>query len=115
SLFEDRQHTLWIGTTSGLAQMRDGRIKAIPAEPFRGTQIWAITADRDNNIWIGTFGRGLLRYTNGIYSKFATKDGLTSEMVSALYEDREGNLWIGTNGGGLNRMRDVTFTTYTTR
>jgi signal transduction histidine kinase/ligand-binding sensor domain-containing protein/CheY-like chemotaxis protein len=116
AVYEDREGLVWIGTAQGLAQMKDGKIRTVSNEPsVLRTHVWAITCDRNGNLWIATFGHGLTRYTNGVFSNMATKDGLTSEMVSALYEDREGSLWIGTNGGGLNRLRDVTFTTYTVR
>ena len=55
-------------------------------------------------MWIGTLG-GLSSFRDGQIRNFTTKDGLSSNVVTALYEDREGTLWIGTNDGGLNRWR----------
>lgn len=36
--------------------------------------------------------------------RFTLKDGLTSDLATALLEDREGNIWVGTNLG-LDRFR----------
>ena len=48
---------------------------------------------------------GLSRFRDGKFTNFTTKDGLSSNVVTALHPDSDGTLWIGTNDGGLNRMR----------
>ena len=48
------------------------------------------------------------------WNVLTTKNGLSSNLISALHEDRDGTLWIGTSGGGLNRYRDGRFATFTT-
>ena len=75
----------------------------------------ALLEDREGNLWIGTDGGGLNRLTDGVFTSFAEKQGLSNDTVNALHEDREGSLWIGTNLGGLNRLKDGRFTSFTTR
>jgi ligand-binding sensor domain-containing protein len=54
----------------------------------------------DGTIWIGTFGRGLLRLgANGAMQTFTTDDGLADNTVHALLLTPDGTLWIGTDGG----------------
>ncbi len=62
-------------------------------------------------LWIATLG-GLTRFDHGKFSTLTTHDGLTSNVITALYSDHEGNLWIGTNQGGLNRLRNGKITAY---
>jgi ligand-binding sensor domain-containing protein/two-component sensor histidine kinase len=59
--------------------------------------------DRRGNVWLGTYGSGLLRFApSGTVERLTADEGLTHNVVRALWEDREGNLWVGTDGGGLN-------------
>jgi ligand-binding sensor domain-containing protein len=64
--------------------------------------------DRDGNVWMGTFGQGLLRLRHGRVERFTRRDGLSSDMINALSEDREGDLWVGT-ARGIDRFRDPRF------
>lgn len=61
--------------------------------------------DRDDSVWLGTLGQGLLRFRNGKFERFTRHDGLSGDIVEALFEDREGNLWVGTENG-LDRLRN---------
>jgi ligand-binding sensor domain-containing protein len=75
----------------------------------------AFIQDRDGFLWIGTNGRGLLRYDG--YELKAYKPGesnsISDPFVYALYEDRDGFIWIATSNG-LNRYDKSgdTFTVY---
>jgi signal transduction histidine kinase/streptogramin lyase len=71
--------------------------------------------DRKGAVWIGTYGGGVLRFKDGQFTSFNTKNGLSHDVVLSIYEDEDGNLWVGTNGGGVNRLRERIFTTYDMR
>lgn len=57
--------------------------------------------DFDNNIWIGTYGGGMVRYNlkNRQYEVFSMKNGLPSNDILAMTSDSEENLWISTSYG----------------
>jgi ligand-binding sensor domain-containing protein len=61
--------------------------------------------DHDGNVWLGTFGQGLVRIRHGQAERFTRRDGLSSDMINTLSEDREGDLWVGT-ARGIDRFRD---------
>jgi ligand-binding sensor domain-containing protein len=60
-------------------------------------------------MWFGTNG-GLSRFRDGHFTNYRKQDGLSNELIRAIYEDREGGLWVGTRGGGLNYFKDGKFT-----
>ncbi len=57
-----------------------------------------ITGDKDGNIWFGTSGRGILRYSGAGIQQFWPNDA-----VRAFARDREDNFWVGTLGSAIKR------------
>src|SRR5262249_20755218 len=66
--------------------------------------------DREGTIWFGTTS-GLIRFKDGSFTTYSTKDGLSSNWIVSLKEDREGTLWIGTEDNGVMRMTRKVITT----
>src|SRR5690606_139141 len=66
----------------------------------------------NEQIWIGTTDRGLLRYSELGLEQLTIAGGLPSKSILSLYQDREQSIWDGTNGC-LFRLRDAPFITYT--
>ncbi len=64
-----------------------------------GDAVISLIKDDFNNIWIGSYGNGLIRYNLSSRSlKRYTKEdsNLSSNFVWSLYVDQSGQLWIGT-------------------
>jgi len=111
SLFEDREHNLWIGTdTAGLHVLRQQKFRTLPS--LSGYPITAITQTADGTVWLGSRGEGLFHYVDGQIRHLSTKDGLISDVILTVAADREGSLWIGTPDG-LNRLRGDKIESYT--
>jgi len=99
---------LWIGTTGGLLRFDGARFQQYDREntsAFTDNNIFCLMVARDNTLWIGTEGGGLIRYRNGVFRSFASSDGLTSSFVRTVYQDSKGQIWIGTDNG-LFRLAD---------
>ena len=64
-------------------------------------------------LWIGTTEQGLWRVQNGAVTHFSEENGLSGNLVSALFEDREGTIWVGTING-LDRFREPAVSTIST-
>ncbi len=113
ALAEDRDGSLWIGTSKGLFRMADGHLESDPLTTvLAGKAVNALHVDRDGNVWAGT-AIGLFRHANGRWTTLPPTSSLASRTVLSLAEDREGSLWIGTDSG-LDRLRDTKLVTLTT-
>lgn len=56
----------------------------------------------DDEVWIGTDGRGVFRVSQAKTQRFTfdgTAGGLRSDHVYAIFRDREGVIWFGTDRG----------------
>ncbi len=115
-LFEDRDGTIWVGTSfNGLVAYRSGVItKYTTKQGLPSHAVRAIQQDRDGSLWVGTRGGGLARFKDGEFTTFTEKHGLATSGVQALFMDSDNTLWIGTRQG-LNRLKDGKITTYTVR
>lgn len=68
-----------------------------------------LLADGRGNFWVGTLGRGLLRFGRTpqlALERFNAPHHLSGNIVRALFEDKHGNIWVGTQLG-LTRLSEA--------
>jgi signal transduction histidine kinase/ligand-binding sensor domain-containing protein len=116
SIYEDSRNNLWIGSLNGDFGLFDiGKEVFNPIyyrnEKLSDYEIWNITGDRDDNIWISTYRSGLyLMSFSGagegeiFHYKHDINDAgsISSNDIFTVFEESNGRLWIGTENGGLN-------------
>jgi len=108
TIFQDKQSRIWIGTAGGgLVKLENGRFKTFGIKSgFKSRHVWTIAAGSDDSLWVGTYGGGLYRFKNErILENYTTAEGLSSNVVRAVYVDRNDRVWVGTNGGGVDMIQ----------
>ena len=84
----------------------------LPDVPYH-TDCWKVhnlLEDRQGNVWIGAFNKGLLVLPRSMYGfdymNFSLKDipGDNSACVTSVAEGADACLWVGTDGAGLFRV-----------
>ncbi len=114
ALCEDPLGGVWVGTGAGLSLFKNGTFRPFDKKTALSTaMIQVLYEDRNQTLWIGTLGGGLLRLGDGKAGAYTAKDGLTGNDVRSISADQEGNLWVG--AGGLNRFTRANVSSYTTR
>ncbi|MBN2349655.1 MAG: SpoIIE family protein phosphatase [Bacteroidales bacterium] len=74
-----------------------------------------IFEDSQSNLWICTFGSGLIKLKYSFPGKFTQatffnpENGFPTKNVKTAYEDREGNIWSGNFSVGLTRITQKSF------
>jgi signal transduction histidine kinase/ligand-binding sensor domain-containing protein/DNA-binding response OmpR family regulator len=102
---------VWIGTVNGVYQYTaaTGCVKMLDTQNgmLSSNNVTTLALDKDNNLWIGTFGGGVNtwnRSTGKVEQLQAgdSKYSLSAFDVYAIFEDKESRKWIGTLKGGIN-------------
>lgn len=107
-----RSGNVWIAIGDQLQQTDENAgLKVVGGIPFteQRTTVTTLHEDRKGDLWIGTYGGGLLRHHGGAFENITTADGLAHDTVLSIVEDKEENLWVGTRGGGLSRLKERVF------
>jgi len=106
---------LWCGTYDGVVRFDGVRFVRIGPDDSTNQQanrILCVHVDKRGQLWMGTDGAGVLRYSGGTFMAFAERTRSSSDVVRSIAEDAIGNLWLGTRGG-LGRLSEGKLTWFT--
>ena len=108
--------TIWFGTNNGLYKTgnTDGTTFLKKYPKLDGIHIWSLSPDGSDNLWVGTYGAGLIfldvKKDQIIKQQFDHKKLQTQSVLfnKSLFFDSQNNLWIGFWGLGLAKLNIVT-------
>jgi signal transduction histidine kinase/ligand-binding sensor domain-containing protein len=111
SLSQDNKGGLWIGTSNGALYFNNDRLIHFNAQNgFTDVGVPDVFCDKDNNIWLATWGAGLYKYEGDAYVLFDRAAGLTNfQGIMGLARSRTNKLLLGTDGSGLLEYDGKTF------
>ncbi|MBE0538311.1 MAG: response regulator [Ignavibacterium sp.] len=131
SILEDRSGNMWVGTLTGdivkvtnqysdNAVLRYYNTDKYLKTYFSPIEIRTFYEDKNGNIWIGSFGKGIYvidPVTDKIKRITNERNDIktiASDFIHCIFESADGTIWIGTGAGGLNKFNPVdnSFTHY---
>ncbi len=103
-IFEAGDGALWIATRRDFVfRLAKGIMERVPLHIER---VRSITDDIDSNVWMGTYGGGLVRATLRHHVLLNAESGLPTNVSIAVCEDEHGAIWCANQAGGLVRVKD---------
>src|SRR4030095_6726777 len=109
----ENKEGLWLATSNGLflVDLHKG-IKAHFDEKSSGlpnNNLLFLHIDSSGTFWLGSRGGGLIRWdrNKNKFDSYSTKDGLSNNVIYAVYEDDFGFLWLPSDFG-LMRFEKAT-------
>lgn len=123
SLFTDKQHTIWVGTSAGIYSLSPEQNGSViisglrQKEDLASTSIHTMQADQDGFIWASTNqGLSSINMRNRTVRSFTSNDGLINEEFSdgaSYFDPATGQLYMGgTMGVDIIRTREIKFSSY---
>jgi PAS domain S-box-containing protein len=117
TMFADTDGTVFLGYDGGFGTVRAGKVQnqrldaTVPMASVRSIYR-SKTAPHD--LWLGTFGQGVLRMQGDNITRYSRSDGLANDSIFSILPGDDGTIWFGTDGG-VSAFRNNTFTTFNTK
>ncbi|MCY7346193.1 MAG: histidine kinase [Pyrinomonadaceae bacterium] len=116
ALHQSSDGQVWVATIRGLCRWQgDGGNSVCKTYTAKNdicdSDIWALTEDKDGNLWMGTRcgAKKLARYGFTTYSE---TDGVESTFINSIFENSAGELFATSNSGetrNISRFNGETF------
>lgn len=100
-LFADPFGRLFVSTNAGAVLIYGAKRTYLdPAHGLPTDNVGPILLDRQENLWLGMLGGGLVRrFGHGEWLGWRKEDGLVNNGVWSILHADDGRLWVGTSGG----------------
>ena len=108
-IVEFNNNEFYIAATEGLfsLQVRNQSFEVKKFDELNSLNLWSIEKGMNNDLWIGTYGNGLIHFDLATAKKNILKinsptfQSAAVNYIKALHLDNDSILWIGFWGGGL--------------
>lgn len=105
--FVDNESNVWLSTHDGVVVLKnDGNY--IKLDNHNGLPINTINCiyqGWDNNIWIGSLGKGFFRFPGETFRFYDLNSGLPSNIYLCGFQEKNGDYLLGTYDRGIVRIR----------
>jgi len=91
---------IWFANVNILSVYKNKTFTDVNDKEIAYDQFATLSEDKNNIIWVGTYGNGLLKYNGKHFTNISKTNGLCDNFISSSYYDKSKNiLWIGTMNG----------------
>lgn len=109
AIIEDSHNTLWVGTDNGLFRhnLKTKKLDSLKEETgIPNNLIRDIYPDKEGNLWLATYRRGIFKLTDGVITSFSTSEGLSSNIITTIAQKDSNTFYIGDELGTINILKN---------
>ena len=102
-IHQSQEGYIWLLTYNGLLRYNGiefERFDKKHIQYFKTNSVFAITETPEGAIWFGSYGNGLVKYEDKIFTKIETPDF----FVQKLFTENDDIIWIGTKNNGVYKF-----------
>ena len=116
NLYLDKNDKVWTSSNSALSEITSkNEIENYTNKNGFDFIPLTVFEDKEGNIWVGTSGKGLVKFTNKEFLYLTKKESLHSDAILSICEDENQNIWLGSYGEGICKMKNNQITSYNAR
>jgi ligand-binding sensor domain-containing protein len=106
--------SIWFVSKSGVSKWYKNRpTNFAEKDGLKSYNIKCIIEDDEGNMFMGSDGGGLIKFTNDKFISYTQNDGLISNTIMSIVEDKDGAIWFSSYGNGVSRLYNKVYTNYT--
>ncbi len=108
AIYQNKYNEIWFSNDFGLNKLVDGKIVSYGKKtPLLSERFLKIEKDKNNNLWLASQGKGLVRYNlaTGRVNNIGSAQGLADDVCNSFLLDSN-KIWVATNSG----VSKITFT-----
>ena len=113
-IIEDTNGWLWLGTEIGPVGYQPETDSVRIFEEYGDVTVWSLDYDGKGHLWMGTNGKGLLRFDGSRFQRYDSRTGLGNDYVWQVLCADNGDIWAGHNKG-LDRISNGRITHFSKR
>jgi len=99
-ILEKKNGIILIGSEKGLYVCLEDKLKLLLKEKwYKNMNVLSIYEDNNNDIWIGTNGRGVVFYNGKNSVNITREQGISSNVIYSIIEGEKNKLWFGSLNG----------------
>lgn len=112
----DKKDKIWLCSSSGLTEISENnKITNYFEQDGFDYDPGVVFEDSEGNIWIGTNGRGLVKFANKEFTYITQNKELNSDKILSIAQDKTGAMWLGTLGVGVSKIEKGKYSSYNVR
>lgn len=95
SIGEDNRGSIWFGANNGVVRVTDTSVGLIKRKNgLTDNIVYCLLRDAEGNLWMGTDGEGVFRYSGGPFVSLNEANGLLNKQVTGITGNRQGDLFF---------------------
>lgn len=101
--FIDSRDQLWLTSNTGMLRIKKDKSQVFmdANNGLPGFSMRCVYEDREGNIWCGSDGKGLLRFSGERILSYRLSNGLPSDQILSLHKKSDGTFYYGCYEEGL--------------
>ncbi len=96
----DPGRKIWFLYANGIGNVKDGYVTTYPIVKDAGGPCRDMVRDKNGDIWIATYGRGLIRFREGAFFSYGPNEGMKELCLGGLLVEGD-VLWVNSNSGAF--------------
>lgn len=105
SIMIDDTERIWLNSRNGLISIdKQENLYLSEQNGLPLNDINTVFQDREGNIWFGSGGKGLIRFTGEVFMYYGQNDLIPSNLVISMVKDNRGDYWFSSLDKGVFKV-----------